>query len=102
MQSDIGRRNVWRRHLIVIDDAAAADSIMSVKQSVFAINREMPVHVQCLRYRPGPRGIEPNTTTTQDFRMRVEVIFHCKVLVYLLCVHAVTECLTDVKLSAKK
>jgi hypothetical protein len=46
--------------LIVIDAAAAAaDSIMSVKQRVFAINREMPVHGQRLMYRPGPPGIEP-------------------------------------------
>jgi hypothetical protein len=42
---------------IVIDDAADDDTIMSVKQRVFAANRELPVSRQRLMYRP--RGIEP-------------------------------------------
>ena len=44
---------------IAIDDAAAADTILSVKQRVFAANAKLPVHRQRLVYRPGPRGIEP-------------------------------------------
>ena len=44
---------------IVIDDASAVDTILSVKERVFAVNRELPVRRQQLMYRPGPRGIEP-------------------------------------------
>ncbi len=44
---------------IAIDDAAATDTILSVKQRVFAANRELPVHRQRLMYRPGPRGMKP-------------------------------------------
>jgi hypothetical protein len=44
---------------IAIDDASAADTIRSVKQRVFALNRELPVRRQRLMYRPGPHGIEP-------------------------------------------
>jgi hypothetical protein len=43
---------------IAIDDATAADTIMSVKQRVFAANRQMYVRRQRLVYRPGPRGME--------------------------------------------
>ena len=43
---------------IAIDDAAAADTILSVKERVFAANRELPVRRQRLVYRPGPRGME--------------------------------------------
>jgi len=43
---------------IVIDDASATDTIMSVKARVFAANRELPVRRQRLVYRPGPRGME--------------------------------------------
>jgi hypothetical protein len=43
---------------IAIDDAAATDTILSVKQRVFAANRELPVRRQRLVYRPGPRGME--------------------------------------------
>ncbi len=43
---------------IVIDDAAAADTIRSVKQRVFVANHELPVRRQRLVYRPGPRGME--------------------------------------------
>ena len=43
---------------IVIDDAAAADTIISVKERVHAANRELPVRRQRLVYRPGPRGME--------------------------------------------
>ena len=42
---------------IAIDDAAATDTILSVKERVFAANRELPVRRQRLVYRPGPRGI---------------------------------------------
>ena len=44
---------------IAIDNATSADSILSVKQRIFAINRKLPVHRQRLMYRPGPRGITP-------------------------------------------
>ncbi len=44
---------------IAIDDAAATDTILSVKERMFAVNRELPVRRQRLMYRPGPRGIEP-------------------------------------------
>ena len=43
---------------IAIDDAAATDTIRSVKERVFAANRELPVRRQRLVYRPGPRGLE--------------------------------------------
>ena len=43
---------------IVINDASAADSILSVKRRVFAANRELRVRLQRLVYRPGPRGME--------------------------------------------
>ncbi len=43
---------------ILIDDASAADTILSVKERVFAANRELPVRRQRLVYRPGPRGME--------------------------------------------
>ena len=45
--------------IIVIDAVSAADTILSVKQRVFAANRELPVRRQRLMYRPGPRGINP-------------------------------------------
>ncbi len=44
---------------IAIDDAAATDSILSVKERVFAQNRKFYVHRQRLMYRPGPRGMQP-------------------------------------------
>ena len=44
---------------IAIDDASAADTILSTKERVFACNRKLCVHRQRLMYRPGPRGIEP-------------------------------------------
>jgi hypothetical protein len=44
---------------IVIDDATAVDTILSVKQRVFAVNNAFPVCRQRLVYRPGPHGIEP-------------------------------------------
>ncbi len=44
---------------IAIDDASAADPILSVKQRVFAVNHKMPMHRQRLMYRPGPFGIKP-------------------------------------------
>ena len=44
---------------IAIDDASAADSILSVKRRVFAANRAMYVRRQRLVYTAGPRGMEP-------------------------------------------
>ena len=44
---------------IAIGDASAADTIISVKERVFAANSKMPVRRQRLVYRPGPRGMEP-------------------------------------------
>ena len=43
---------------IAIDDASAIDTILSVKERVFAANRKMPVRRQRLVYRPGPRGMD--------------------------------------------
>ena len=43
---------------ISIDDASAADTIRSVKQRVFAVNRKLPVRRQRLVYSAGPRGME--------------------------------------------
>ncbi len=43
--------------IIAIDDASAADTIISVKERVFAANSQLPVRRQRLVYRPGPRGI---------------------------------------------
>ncbi len=43
---------------IDIDDASAADTILSVKERVFAVNPKLPVRRQRLVYRPGPRGLE--------------------------------------------
>ena len=43
---------------ITIEDAAATDTILSVKQRVSVANRELPVRRQRLVYRPGPRGME--------------------------------------------
>ncbi len=45
--------------IISIDDASAADTILSVKERVFAANRQLPVRRQRLVYRPGPHGINP-------------------------------------------
>jgi hypothetical protein len=44
---------------IVIDDAAAGDTVLSVKQRVFAANRMLYVRRQRLMYRPSPRGMNP-------------------------------------------
>ena len=44
---------------IVIDDASATDTIFSVKQRVYTIDRKLYVYRQQLMYRPGPRGMEP-------------------------------------------
>jgi hypothetical protein len=43
---------------IAIDDASDTDTILSIKERVFAINRELPVRRQRLVYRPGPRGMD--------------------------------------------
>ncbi len=42
---------------IAIDDASAADTILSVRQRVFAADREFPVRRQRLVY--DPRGLNP-------------------------------------------
>ena len=39
---------------ITIDDAAAADTVLSVKERVFAVNRKLYVRRQRLVYQPGP------------------------------------------------
>ncbi len=43
---------------IAIDDAAAEDTILSVKQRVFAANRKLFVRRQRLVYSAGPRGMD--------------------------------------------
>jgi hypothetical protein len=43
---------------IAIEDAAAANTILSVKHRVFAANRKLYVRRQRLVYRPGPRGMD--------------------------------------------
>lgn len=40
-------------------DASAADTILSIKKLVFAVNRKMSVRRQRLVYCPGPSGMEP-------------------------------------------
>ena len=44
---------------VTIDDASAADTLLSVKERVFAANRMLPVHRQQLVYSDGPDGAEP-------------------------------------------
>ena len=44
---------------IVIGNASAANTILSVKGRVYAANRKLPVRRQRLVYLPGPHGIEP-------------------------------------------
>ena len=44
---------------IAIDDASASDTVLSVKERVFAVNRKMSVRRQRLVYSAGPRGIDP-------------------------------------------
>ncbi len=44
--------------VIDIDDASAVDTILSIKQRVFAANRKLYVRRQRLVYRPGPRGMD--------------------------------------------
>jgi hypothetical protein len=43
---------------LAIDDAAAADTILSVKQRVFALNNKLFVRRQRLVYSAGPRGMD--------------------------------------------
>ena len=47
--------------VVAIDDASAADTIVSIKQRVFAASAtpKLPVCRQRLMYRPGPHGINP-------------------------------------------
>ena len=44
---------------IAINDSSAADTILSVKQRVFAANRKLYVRRQRLVYSAGPRGMDP-------------------------------------------
>ena len=44
---------------IAINDASAADTVLSVKKRVFVANRKLYVRRQRLMYRPGPYGINP-------------------------------------------
>jgi hypothetical protein len=44
---------------IAIDDASATDTILSIKQRVFAANNKLFVRRQRLIYRRGPHGMEP-------------------------------------------
>jgi hypothetical protein len=44
--------------VIAIDDAAATDTILSVKERVFAANRKLFVRRQRLVYQPGPFGMD--------------------------------------------
>ena len=44
---------------IAIDDVCAADSILFVKQRVFALNSELPVRRQRLVYTAGPYDLDP-------------------------------------------
>ena len=43
---------------IAIDNASATDTILDVKQRVFAANRRLFVRRQRLIYRPGPHGMD--------------------------------------------
>ncbi len=43
---------------IAIHDAAAADTVLSVKQRVYALNRTLFVRRQRLVYTAGPRGMD--------------------------------------------
>jgi hypothetical protein len=45
--------------VITIDDASATDTILSVKERVFASNRRMRVCRQRLMCRSGPHGVNP-------------------------------------------
>ena len=68
--------------VIVIDDASAVDTIRSVKERVYAANRQLCVRRQRLMYRPGPHGMEPlaNDATlggagvTQDGSAELDVL----------------------------
>ncbi len=44
---------------IAIDDASAADTVLSVKKRVFAVNDKLYVRRQRLVYQPGPFGMDP-------------------------------------------
>jgi hypothetical protein len=66
---------------IIIDDAAADNTIRSVKERVFAANRELYVHRQRLVYRSGPRGSEAlanhktlgSVGVAQDWSARIRI-----------------------------
>ena len=68
---------------IVIDDASAVDTIISVKERVFAAHRKFRVLRQRLVYRPGPRGMAAladdetlgDAGVAQDGSARLDVLF---------------------------
>ena len=45
--------------IITIPDATAPDTILSIKERVFALNRTLFVRRQRLVYTAGPRGMDP-------------------------------------------
>jgi hypothetical protein len=45
--------------VVTIEDATDADTVLSIKERVFAANRKLHVRRQRLMYRPGPYGITP-------------------------------------------
>ncbi len=67
---------------ITIHDASATDTILSVKERVFAVNRKMSVRRQRLVYSAGPHGMKPlaNTKTlsgagvAQDGSAKLDVL----------------------------
>jgi hypothetical protein len=67
---------------ITIHDASAIDTILSVKERVFAVNRKMSVRRQRLVYSAGPHGMKPlaNTKTlsgagvAQDGSAKLDVL----------------------------
>ena len=46
---------------IVVDNLSAADTVLSVKKRVFALNPKLPVRRQRLVYSLGAQGLEPLT-----------------------------------------
>jgi hypothetical protein len=43
---------------IVVDNASAADTVLSIKKRLFALNPKLPVRRQRLMYSNGPHGME--------------------------------------------
>ena len=44
---------------MTINNVSAADTVLTVKERVFALNSKLPVRRQQLVYRPGPHGVKP-------------------------------------------